>query len=100
MVRGDKAITNIIKYQKDTNLQLRRRPFERVTRETVAKIVLEITTRKQRHLAFQAKAITLLQVAAEAYLTDLFEKAGFVAHTNNRKTVLLKDVELVKLILR
>ena len=64
---GTKALMEIRKFQKSTNLLIPKLPFSRVVRETVS------TVCNGRDLRFQTAAIAALQEASEAYLVTLFE---------------------------
>ena len=62
---GTVALREIRKYQKSTELLIRKLPFQRLVRE----IAQDFKT----DLRFQSTAIMALQEAAEAYLVGLFE---------------------------
>uniref|UniRef100_A0A6N2KAY2 Core Histone H2A/H2B/H3 domain-containing protein n=1 Tax=Salix viminalis TaxID=40686 RepID=A0A6N2KAY2_SALVM len=64
-LRGTVALREIRKYQKSTELLIRRLPFQRLVRE----IAQDFKT----DLRFQSSAVAALQEAAEAYLVGLFE---------------------------
>ncbi|KAI9321392.1 histone 3 subunit [Dichotomocladium elegans] len=62
---GTVALREIRRYQKSTELLIRKLPFQRLVRE----IAQDFKT----DLRFQSSAIGALQEAAEAYLVSLFE---------------------------
>jgi histone H3/H4 len=71
---GTVALREIRKYQKSTDLLLRKLPFSRVVRE----IALELSSERDdadTGLRWQSSAILALQEATEAYLVHLFEDA-------------------------
>ncbi|KAK0550795.1 Core histone H2A/H2B/H3/H4 [Tilletia horrida] len=61
---GTVALREIRRYQKSTELLIRRLPFQRLVREISQDI--------WRDIRFQSSAIAALQEASEAYLIDLF----------------------------
>ncbi|KAA8531015.1 hypothetical protein F0562_005695 [Nyssa sinensis] len=70
---GTVALREIRKYQKSTELLIRKLPFQRLVRE----IAQDFKT----DLRFQSSAVAALQEAAEAYLVGLFEDTNlFVLH--------------------
>ena len=58
-------MTNVLRYQKSTELLIRKLPFQRLVRE----IAQDFKT----DLRFQSSAVMALQEASEAYLVGLFE---------------------------
>ena len=62
---GTVALREIRRYQKGTDLLIRKLPFQRLVREIAQLFKAE--------LRFQSTAILALQEAAEAYLVGLFE---------------------------
>ena len=83
---GTVALREIRKYQKSTSTLIPTIPFLRLARE----ILNECNTR----LRIQAKAISALQEATEAYLVDLFNDANLCAIHAKRVTLQLKDMQL------
>ena len=82
------ALREIRKYQKSTELLIRKLPFQRICRE----IAQDIKT----DLRFQSSAILALQEATEAYLIGLFEDTNLVAIHANRVTIMPKDIKLAR----
>ncbi|KAI3751590.1 hypothetical protein L2E82_22680 [Cichorium intybus] len=68
---GTVALREIRKYQKSTELLIRKLPFQRLVRE----IAQDFKT----DLRFQSHAVLALQEAAEAYLVGLFEDTNLCA---------------------
>ena len=81
---GTVALREIRRYQKTTELLIRKLPFNRLVRE----IAQDFKT----NLRFQAQAIGALQEAAEAYLIGLFEDTNLCAIHAKRVTIMPKDI--------
>jgi histone H3 len=78
---GTVALREIRRYQKSTELLIRKRPFQRLVREIAES---EGTLGSYR---FQSTAIGALQEAVESYLTGLFEDANLCAMHAKRVTI-------------
>ncbi|MQL81656.1 hypothetical protein Taro_014122, partial [Colocasia esculenta] len=78
----------IRKYQKSTELLIRKLPFQRLVRE----IAQDFKT----DLRFQSHAVLALQEAAEAYLVGLFEDTNLCAIHAKRVTIMPKDIQLAR----
>ena len=85
---GTVALREIRKFQKSTELLIRKLPFQRLVRE----IAQDFKT----DLMFQSQAILALQEASEAYLVGLFEDASLCAIAAKRVTLLPKDIQLAR----
>ncbi len=86
---GSVALREIRKYQKSTDLLIRKIPF--------ARLVREIAQNQGFHdFRFQSTALLALQEAAEAYLGCLFEAANQCAIHAKRVTIMPKDLALAK----
>ena len=85
---GTVALREIRKYQKSTELLLRKLPFQRLVRE----IAQEFKT----DLRFQSSAVLALQEAAEAYMVGLFEDTNLCAIHAKRVTIMPKDMQLAR----
>ena len=85
---GTVALHEIRKYQKSTELLIRKLPFQRLVRE----IAQDFKT----DLRFQSSAILALQEASEAYLVGLFEDTNLCAIHAKRVTIMPKDVQLAR----
>ena len=85
---GTVALREIRKYQKSTELLIRKLPFQRLVRE--------IAQDYKTDLRFQSSAVMALQEAAEAYLVALFEDTNLCAIHARRVTIMPKDVQLAR----
>jgi histone H3 len=85
---GTVALREIRRYQKSTDLLLRKLPFQRLVRE--------ITEQFFPNARFQSTAILALQEAAEAYLVGLFEDTNLCAIHAKRVTIMPKDMQLAR----
>ena len=83
---GTVALREIRRYQKSTELLIRKLPFNRLVRE--------ITQDFKTDLRFQAQVIGALQEASEAYLVGLFEDTNLCAIHAKRVTIMPKDIQL------
>ena len=86
--RGTKALREIKKYQKSTDLLLRKLPFQRLVRQ--------IAYVYKKDLRFQSSAILALQEATEAYLVVLFEDTNLSAIHAKRVTIMPRDIQLAR----
>ena len=85
---GTVALREIQRYQKTTELLIRKLPFNRLVRE----IAQDFKT----DLCFQATAIIALQEASEAYLVGLFEDTNLCTIHAKRVTIMPKDIQLAR----
>jgi histone H3 len=85
---GTVALREIRKYQKSSDLLIRKMPFQRLVRE----ISQDFAT----GLRFQSAAVLALQEAAEAYLVSMFEDTNLAAIHAKRVTILPKDMLLAR----
>ncbi|KFZ51758.1 Histone H3.3, partial [Podiceps cristatus] len=88
---GTVALREIRRYQKSTELLIRKLPFQRLGRENDQ----DIQTKKT-DLRFQSAAIGALQEASEAYLVGLFEDTNLCAIHAKRVTIMPKDIQLAR----
>ena len=79
---GTVALREIRRYQKSTELLIRKLPFQRLVRE----IAQDFKT----DLRFQSSAVMALQEASEAYLVGLFEDTNLCAIHAKRVTIMPK----------
>ena len=86
---GTVALREIRKYQKSTELLIRKLPFQRLVREITREICAS-------DLRYQSSAILALQEASEAYLIGLFEDANMCAIHAKRVTIMPKDIQLAR----
>jgi len=86
---GVVALREIRKYQKSTELLIRKLPFQRLVREIAREFHAE-------DLRFQSHAIMALQEASEAYLVSLFEDTNLCTIHAKRVTIMPKDIQLAR----
>ena len=86
---GTVALREIRRYQKSTDLLIRKLPFQRLVREIV----------QQNHgslYRFQSTALLALQEASEDFLIHMFSQVNDIAIHGKRVTIKPKDVQLWK----
>ena len=85
---GTVALREIRRYQKSTELLIRKLPFQRLVRE----IAQDFKT----GLRFHMSAIMALQEASEDYLVGIFEDCNLCAIHAKRVTIMPKDIQLAR----
>ncbi|KAE8219553.1 hypothetical protein CF319_g6771 [Tilletia indica] len=85
---GTVALREIRRYQKTTELCLRKLPFQRLVREIAQDIKTDVR--------FQSGAIGALQEASEAYLVSVLQDANLAAIHAKRVTIQPKDMALAR----
>ena len=85
---GTVALREIRRYQKSTELLIRKLPFARLVREVAQDFKTD--------LCFQREAISALQEAGEAYLVGLFEDTNLCAIHAKHVTIMPKDIQLAR----
>jgi histone H3 len=85
---GTVALREIRKYQKSTDLLIRKLPFQR--------LVKEIAHAMMPDCRFQASSLLALQEACEAYLVGLFEDTNQCAIHARRVTIMVRDIQLAR----
>lgn len=85
---GTIALREIRRYQKSTDLLIRKRPFQRLAREIAQDI--------KQDCRFTPGALLAIQEASEAYLVMLFEDANLCAIHGRRVTITPRDIELAR----
>jgi len=85
-------LQEIRKFQRSTDLLIRKLPFARLVKD----ICESHFTRPGTHFRWQGSALLALQEAAEAYLVGLFEDANLCAIHAKRVTIMKKDVQLAR----
>jgi len=106
---GTVALREIRRYQKSTELLIRKLPFQRLVREIAqdfkvsssihpfdAELLMTMLSLTQTDLRFQSSAVMALQEAAEAYLVSLFEDTNLAAIHAKRVTIQPKDLALAR----
>ena len=86
---GTVALRQIRRYQRSTELLIRKIPFQRLVREVVQRMFNE-------QYRFQSTALLALQEAAEAHLVYMFEQVNDIAIHGRRVTIMPKDIQLWK----
>ena len=76
----------IFRYQRSTELLIRKLPFQRLIREVAQDFKMD--------LRFQSSAIMALQEASEAFLVGLFEDTNLCAIHAKCVTIMPKDIQL------
>ena len=92
---GTVALKQIRRYQKSTELLIRKLPFQRLVREIAgdSEVIKSPLCGKVR---FQSAAVMALQEASEAYLVGLFEDSNLCAIHAKRVTIMPKDIQLAR----
>lgn len=85
---GTVALREIRRFQRSTDLLIRKLPFQRLVRE----IMLEF----KNDYRIQSTALMALQEAAEAYLVTVFEDTNLCAIHAKRVTIQPKDMQLAR----
>ena len=85
---GTVALREIRKYQKSTDLLIRKMPFQRLVREIAHIFKFDVR--------FQSTAVLAIQEAAEAFIVQLFADANLCAIHASRVTVQAKDMQLAR----
>lgn len=85
---GVVALREIRRYQKSTELLIRKLPFQRLVRE--------IAQQYKTDLRFQGSAVLALQEASEAYLIGIFEDSYLCTLHAKRVTIMPKDILLAR----
>ena len=81
---GTVALREIRRFQKSTELLIRKLPFQRLVRE--------IASEFKNDLRFQSSAVLALQEATEAFIVGLFEDTNLAAIHAKRVTIMPKDM--------
>jgi histone H3 len=84
---GMVAIREIQKFQKNTDLLIRKAPFQRL----VCKIALKLG---KSNLQMQSTAVLAPQEAAEYFMVDVFSNTNLCAMHGKRVTIMKKDMVL------
>ena len=85
---GLKALKEIKRYQSNTEMLIRRLPFQSVVKEIIQKV--------WNDLKLQSTAILALQEAGEMFPVGLLEQSNLCASHGKRVTIMLKDAQLVR----
>merc|ERR1712091_672911 len=85
---GTVALREIRKFQKSTELLIRKLPFQRLVRDIAGNF--------KNDLRFQSSAVLALQEASEACMVGLFEDTNLCAIHAKRVTIMPKDMQLAR----
>lgn len=85
---GTVALREIRRYQKSTDLLIRKAPFQRLVREVAQDFA--------KDLRFQHTGVLALQEASEAYMVGLFEDTNLCAIHGKWVTIMPKDIQLAR----
>jgi histone H3 len=85
---GDAALRDIRRYQRSTELLIKKLPFQR--------LVKEVAHDFHPDLRFQGTAVLALQEASEGYLVGLFEDTNLCAIHAQRVTIMPRDMQLAR----
>ena len=85
---GTVALREIRRYQKGTELLIRKAPFQRLVRE--------LATAHKEGLRFQSSAVQAIQEATESYVISLLSDTNLCAIHGRRVTIMPKDVHLAR----
>jgi histone H3 len=88
---GTVALHEIRKFQKNTELLIRKTPFQRLVRE-----IATTGENRGKDLRFQSTAMLALQEASEAYMVGMFEDTNLAALHAKRVTIMPKDMQLAR----
>ena len=88
---GTVVLREIQRYQKSTELLIRKLPFQRLVQEIAQNLT-------KADIRFQSGAIMALQEASEAYLVGLLEDSNLCTVHAKRVTIMPKDIQLARLI--
>jgi histone H3 len=85
---GAVALRDIRRYQKSTDLLIRKLPFQRTVRE--------ITCEEKLDVRVSATGMLALQEASESFLVSLFADTNQCAIHAKRVTIMVKDMQLAR----
>ncbi len=84
---GTVAAREICKFQKTTDLLIRKAPFQRLVQEIALKF-------GKSDLQMQSTAVLALQEAAKYFMVDVFSNTNLCAMHDKRVTIMVKDLVL------
>ena len=90
---GTQALRQIRKYQRSTELLIRKLPFQRLVREVSQEVSKDLGVDPFR---YQSTAILALQEASEDFLVRMFSQCNDICIHGKRVTVQDKDIQLWK----
>ena len=87
---GTVALREIRRFQKNTDVVIRKLPFQRLVREITQKLFYD------KEYRFQSLSMLALQEASEAYLIGLLEDTNLAAMHAKRVTIMPRDMALAR----
>ena len=90
---GTVALRQIRRYQKSTELLIRKLPFQRLVREVVQEM-FGTNGVGGTHYRFQSTALLALQEACEDFLVRMFSQVNDIAIHGKRVTIKPSDIQL------
>ena len=87
---GTVALREIRRFQKNTDVVIRKLPFQRLVREITQKLFYG------KEYRFQSLSMLALQEASEAYLIGLLEDTNLAAMHAKRVTIMPRDMILAR----
>jgi histone H3 len=87
---GTVALREIRRFQKTTELLIRKAPFQRLVREITQDMF------RNKDLRFQSLAVLALHEASEAYMVGMFEDTNLCALHAKRVTIMPRDMLLAR----
>ena len=90
---GTVALREIVRYQKSTEVLIRKLPFQRLLREISQQVCLE---KGISNVKYQSTAILALQEAVEDFLLRMFSQVNDIAICGKLVTIQHKHVQLWK----
>lgn len=85
---GTVALRQVRKFQKSTNLLLRKAPFQRLVRELAGNY--------KEGLRFAGSAVLALQEATESYIVSVLSDTNLCAIHSKRVTIMPRDLHLAR----
>jgi len=86
---GQLALQEIRRYQRSTELLIKKLPFQRLVRQITDELVTN-------GMKYQSMALAALQEAAESFIIGIFEDTNLCCIHDKRVTIMPKDVQLAR----
>lgn len=94
---GTVALREIRRFQRSTDLLIRKLPFQRLVKEIMMQFKpIRLNSQGEGDYRIQSTALMALQEAAEAYLVTVFEDTNLCAIHAKRVTIQPKDMQLAR----
>ena len=91
---GTVALREICRYQKSTDLLIRKVPFQRLAREVLQDLNKPGSYPRFNATRFQATSLLAIQESVEAFSIGMFEDINLCAIHARRVTIMPKDMQL------